>query len=57
MKSKITYYMNYLTNHIINPRYFGLIRETTPIDYEIERYSNYPDRISQITEFFQTRHL
>ena len=44
--------MYQLSNGIINPRYLGLIRETMPSDYEIERYSKCPEQISQITELF-----
>ena len=41
-----------LSNSIINPQYFGLIREIMPADYEIERYFQCSKRISQITEYF-----
>lgn len=41
-----------ISKGIINPRFFGLIREMMPTNYEIERYSECPERISQITDLF-----
>lgn len=41
-----------ISKGIINPRFFGLIREMMPTNYEIERYSECPERIIQITDLF-----
>lgn len=49
MISKLTY--DFSTG-IINPRYFGLIREVMPVEYKIEQYTECPERIRQITDYF-----
>lgn len=51
MKEQITYK---LIDHVINPKYIGLIREYMPEDYELDKYASnpIPELVTEINNFF-----
>ena len=51
MKKKITYNLN---NGLINPRYVGLVRASTPKNYEIEEYDEVPEHVININSCFSS---
>ena len=51
MKKKITYNLN---NGLINPRYVGLVRASTPKNYEIEEYDEVPKHVININSCFSS---